>query len=323
MEKYSRLEILKNKEKENSNGIKILFTGLDNAGKSSIILSLLREFSKIGIIRPTKGAQRRVYEFLGMNISEWDLGGQKKYRDSYLKDYDLFFGRTDIMIYVIDIQNPDRISESLTYLNDIIENFKKLKIEPGIYVFFHKIDPEIYNKAQKEIESIISKIKNQMEKKINYRKINFNSTSIFDLSSILNAMSEILITKFPKSRLINDTIDEFTRKFNVEGLEIVDDNSFIIGSYYNDDFIKNLLNSTVPYFLKLNDAFEDVKSEQCQPEDKMMIHRFGKVFLFKKFTLQKEAPFYYLLICKEEGSELNEQDYKALINLLKKILSKE
>ena len=61
---------------------KILFTGLDFAGKSSIIQVLKREFSKIAKIQPTKGAHRRVFTLLDREVSEWDLGGQKTYRIS-------------------------------------------------------------------------------------------------------------------------------------------------------------------------------------------------------------------------------------------------
>ncbi|MFW9896885.1 MAG: ADP-ribosylation factor-like protein, partial [Candidatus Thorarchaeota archaeon] len=41
---------------------KILFTGLDAAGKTSIILTLQREFSKIALIEPTRGAQRNNFK---------------------------------------------------------------------------------------------------------------------------------------------------------------------------------------------------------------------------------------------------------------------
>ena len=47
---------------------KILFTGLDTAGKTSIILAIQREFSKIANIKPTRGAQRRIFKYLGRNI---------------------------------------------------------------------------------------------------------------------------------------------------------------------------------------------------------------------------------------------------------------
>ena len=60
--------------KEESTEIqKILFTGLDTAGKTSIILALQREFSKIANIEPSRGAQRRIFKYLGRNIAEWDL----------------------------------------------------------------------------------------------------------------------------------------------------------------------------------------------------------------------------------------------------------
>ncbi len=55
---------------------KILFTGLDGAGKTSIILALQREFSKIAVIEPTRGPHRTTFKLLGREVSEWDLGGQ-------------------------------------------------------------------------------------------------------------------------------------------------------------------------------------------------------------------------------------------------------
>ena len=308
-------------EDETPGGIKIVFTGLDNAGKTSIILSLLREFSKFAIIKPTKGAQRRIYEFLDMHVSEWDLGGQEKYRITYLKDPDFYFERTEIMIYVVDIQNPDRISVSLNYLDNIIAQFKNLQIEPFVYIFFHKLDPDIYEKDKDEINNIILNIKSYIEKNMYYEKYQFYETSIFNLTTIINAMSEILLSRYPKSHIIKDLVDEFAKKINAEGLEITDDNSFIISSYYKDNFIKLLLNSSTPYFLQVNDTFEKIKVEACQPEDQMLVHRFGKYFLFKKFKLRKEGSFYYILVCKE-SSEFNEQEYNAFIDLLKKFLVK-
>lgn len=47
-------------------GVKVLFLGLDNAGKSSIILTLLRDFSRIAILKPTRGVKQRIYDFLGI-----------------------------------------------------------------------------------------------------------------------------------------------------------------------------------------------------------------------------------------------------------------
>ena len=63
------------KNNEASKPIKVILTGLDNAGKTSIIQSLLRNKEELINPKPTRGAKVRDYQFLGMNIAEWDLGG--------------------------------------------------------------------------------------------------------------------------------------------------------------------------------------------------------------------------------------------------------
>ena len=67
---------------------KIIFAGLDNGGKTSIILTLQKKFSFLGNLRPTIGLDRtnlQEMKCLGMDLFAWDFGGQKKFRDSYFK----------------------------------------------------------------------------------------------------------------------------------------------------------------------------------------------------------------------------------------------
>jgi GTPase SAR1 family protein len=173
---------------------KILFTGLDDAGKTSIILALQREFSKIAILSPTRGAQRRVFDFLGKEISEWDLGGQISYRISYLKNPGKFFDGTEIAIYVIDVQNKPRIPEAISYFKDVIAQFKTLEIEPPIYTFLHKYDPALKRSAANEMENLIIDLKEQLKSATDYKELFFFETSIYDFVSIIGAMSEILLS---------------------------------------------------------------------------------------------------------------------------------
>jgi GTPase SAR1 family protein len=306
---------------ENSDTQKILFTGLDDAGKTSIILALKREFSKIAIIKPTKGAQRRIFEFLGKDISEWDLGGQERYRISYLKNPNKYFDKTATAIYVIDIQNKARISESLSYLNDVIEQFKILEIEPPIFIFFHKYDPVLTKTAYEEINHLFLYLKERIKNALNYKNVFFYHTTIFNLSTIITAMSDILLMLYPKEKLIQKTIYEFANKFNAEGLEIIDDNSLIVGSYYKNEETKDILNASTPYFLSLDDSFHYSNNINEENEDKMIIQRFGKYFLFKRFNLKEGTPPYYLLLSKA-NPEFNTEELNAFINLLKEILYK-
>ena len=137
----------------------------------------------------------------------------------------------------------------------------------------------------------------------------------------MTVMSDILIKSSPKTELIKGTVEEFAKKIQAEGLEIIDDNSFIIGSYYENKDVKTILNATSPYFLQVQDTFEKVRIGECQPEDQMVVQRFGKFFFFKKFTLKERGPPFYLLVCKE-NIDFNEDDYLSFIDLLKEIISK-
>ncbi|MHA1886352.1 MAG: ADP-ribosylation factor-like protein [Promethearchaeota archaeon] len=300
---------------------KILFTGLDDAGKTSIILALQREFSKIAILSPTRGAQRRVFDFLGKEISEWDLGGQISYRISYLKNPGKFFDGTEIAIYVIDVQNKPRFPEAISYFKDVIAQFKTLEIEPPIYTFLHKYDPALKRSALNEMENLIVDIKDQLRNATDYKELFFFETSIYDFVSIIGAMSEILLSLYPKSELIERTIHEFARKVESDGIVVIDDNSLIVGSYYKNEETKHLLTASTPYFLTLNDSFQYTGVMEERFEDRMIVQRFGKNFMFKQINLKKRSSPYYLLLLKEDPV-FHKEDFETFANILKEILYK-
>ncbi|MFX0105453.1 MAG: ADP-ribosylation factor-like protein [Candidatus Hodarchaeota archaeon] len=300
---------------------KILFTGLDDAGKTSIILALQREFSKIAILSPTRGAQKRVFDFLGKEISEWDLGGQLSYRIAYLKNPGKYFEGTEIAIYVIDIQNKPRIPEAISYFKDVIKQFKELEIEPPIYVFLHKYDPALRRSAQNEMEAVVIELKDKLRAATDYKELYYYETSIYDFGSIISAMSEILLSLYPKSELIEKTIIEFSKKVDSEGVVIIDDNSLIIGHYYKNDEIRHILSASTPFFLTLNDSFQYTGVADSRFEDRMIIQKFGKNFIFKQISLKKDAPPYYILLLKEEPV-FHKEDLDSFANLLKEILYK-
>lgn len=150
-------------EENNSNIQKLVFVGLDNAGKSSIILTLLREISKFVVIKPTRNAKIRTFEFLGMNVAEWDLGGHESYRKLYLEKTQQIFQGTDILLHVVVVQDYDRIGESYTYLKDVINKLAEVKLFPPIHIFFHKNDSDITEAIQIKINDSISFLKNKIK----------------------------------------------------------------------------------------------------------------------------------------------------------------
>ena len=136
---------------------KILFCGLENGGKTSVLLLLDKKFSLLPTVKPTIKAKRTVHtnSLLGISIIRWDLGGQKSYRKIYLGEKSKYFTEMQSIFYDIYIQAPEKFEESLAFLKDIVaitsdsrpDNFQFL-------ILLHKCDPDI--KKNKEILEKIS-----------------------------------------------------------------------------------------------------------------------------------------------------------------------
>jgi GTPase SAR1 family protein len=295
---------------------KILFTGLDTAGKTSIILALQREISQIAMLKPTRQAQRKIFEYLGKQIAEWDLGGQARYRIAYLKQPDKYFDRTAVCIYVIDLQDRARLGESISYFNDVIQQFKKLQITPLIYIFFHKLDPDYLKENLLRIESMISDVKSKIGKIVNNEfEVNFSKTTIYDLWSVVSSFSQILLRLYPQSELVDKTVKEFSSKIKAEAMIVLDHNSLVISQYFKDDASKDVLQSTVPYFLTLNDSFTRALSDNR----KMIVERSGKVFYFNSFPIEKIKHPLNIIIMKEKN-DFPEEEISSFVKIFKPLL---
>ena len=73
-------------------GIKIIISGLDNAGKTSILTALQKKFDfekEIIALKPTIKVEYHSSKFLGNSIHLWDMGGQQIYRELYIKPSEL------------------------------------------------------------------------------------------------------------------------------------------------------------------------------------------------------------------------------------------
>ena len=89
----------KMKERE----MRILFLGLDNAGKTTIVRKFAGE--DVSTIQPTLGFNIKTLIHRDYRLNTWDIGGQKTIR-SYWRNY---FESTDGIIWVVDSTNIDRM----------------------------------------------------------------------------------------------------------------------------------------------------------------------------------------------------------------------
>lgn len=92
------------------------FSGLDNAGKTTIVKKFNGE--DITAIAPTLGFSIHTLEYMGYKLNVWDVGGQKSLR-SYWRNY---FEITDALIWVVDSSDRPR-------LDDCREELGKLLLE--------------------------------------------------------------------------------------------------------------------------------------------------------------------------------------------------
>lgn len=166
---------------------KVMVVGLDNAGKTAI----LNQFGgKLGIeglatLTPTKGVDRRNIQMEDSDVELfiWDMGGQKQYRDKYLKNPEQYFLEIDLLIYVIDIQDTERFAESFEYFEEILQILKTLEEDPFIMVYIHKHDPDL--RRNPEIELSVELLKDNLNQLLTQYGFDFEAylTSIYSLIS--------------------------------------------------------------------------------------------------------------------------------------------
>ena len=135
---------------------KILLMGLDNSGKTSIVLSLQKDTNLLSYysLKPTQGIEIINLTSDGQKFAIWDLGGQEKYRIEYLENLERYTRGVDKLIFVIDIQDQDRYDLALEYLKKVIEYLESKDRTPKISVFLHKMDPQIEKENKIPIETL-------------------------------------------------------------------------------------------------------------------------------------------------------------------------
>jgi small GTP-binding protein len=215
--------------------LKIIVSGLDNAGKTSILTALDKkyDFAKdIVQLKPTIRVEYHKMNFLRSNCVFWDMGGQETYREIYINFQDVYFDATDLLIYVIDIQDPERFDNSLEYLNSILTFFSESDMDVPIIITFHKFDPEL--KANSEILASIEKLREKILNDYPDFNILFQQSSIYDIISIVQLVSYGLSVFDKKFFELSELLEYYLEMFNSQALIIFDRNGIIISEYYND-----------------------------------------------------------------------------------------
>ena len=175
--------------KENStiNTKKVLVMGLDNSGKTSIVLSLMgvKNLSSFSSLNPTRGVKINKFHALGSEFNIWDFGGQEQFREGYLNDFQNYIKETQKFIFVLDIQDQERFELSLDYLLKIVSLLRKQEITMDFSIFLHKYDPDLEFKLEfnKIIPKLINNIKEIIPDDFSYQIYTTSIYTVFQKSA--------------------------------------------------------------------------------------------------------------------------------------------
>lgn len=289
--------------------IKILYSGLDNAGKTSFLLGVKKKYSEIVKALPTRGVERteeKLFQEQNSQISIWDLGGQKQYRQKYLEQSKLYLYNVDLLFFVIDVQDSGRINESLDLFKKIIDSLKELDEFPPIVVCLHKCDPDIKNSetTKKNVQKVVDEIK-----RISHNFfIKVFQTSVFDHWSLISAYSYGLSQLSPNRELFRNQLKSFAEKTNSDALLLLNENGIILSNYSKDEISGKVFEISAPHFQTLYKTFKEFKFLKQDFIVSSGITDEAKKVIFKKILVDKYN--LYLLFFVEEflGIEKVEQN---------------
>ncbi|TFH31190.1 MAG: hypothetical protein E4G98_00545, partial [Promethearchaeota archaeon] len=236
---------------------KIALFGLGNAGKTSIVKTLLYEFEAFSSILPTTGVDRTSIDFLGRELLIWDFGGQSMYRNTYLQNPLMYFQGIRYIYYVIDAQDIEKVDESVEYFTQIFRNCLEFCDHVQVYLFFHKIDPDYKGpvKFPEVEERFISGIIPCIEE-LKITPVVFH-TSIYKPMTVISAFSQPLLGNQTIYDTLCDAIESFCWEHDLSfGMLFVE--NYEIGAYFTTEKLKEFIDRRIKKYLDWLDDVEEV-----------------------------------------------------------------
>ena len=276
--------------------------GLDNAGKTSILTAMKKRFDipkEIKGLKPTLKVERSNFQFMDHLIYQNDFGGQRDYREEYLKHKDRYLAGTDLLYYVVDIQDSMRFDDCIKYFNEIVAYYKEIdKIIP-IVVFFHKIDPKL-----KEDPTIIKNaetLKSAIRKWKNDFKIKTFQTNIFEINTVVQAFSHGISMLYTQNEVIQKFLLDLVEKMeNVMALLMFEQSGIELGTYFLENITLNMRKKILTLYEIAQRRIVENNANTYEFSDRL--DAFTKVSgVIQSFEV--EGLKFFILVILEEHSE--------------------
>ncbi len=302
--------------------IKILYTGLDGAGKTSFLLGVKKKYSEIVKTLPTRGVERteeKLFSDQSSQISIWDLGGQKRYRDKYLEQSKIYLYNVDLLFFLIDIQNTERMGEALALYKKIIQSLVELDEYPPVVICLNKYDPDLKESEEvnKNLELATNEITNNSDKFF----VKIFKTSVFDHWSLISAYSFGLSQLSPNRELFRNQLKNFAHKTNSDAILLLNENGIILSNYSEDEISGKVFEISAPHFQTLYKTFKEFKLLKQDFIVSSGISDESKKLIFKKIMVDKYH--LYLLFFMDEVHNIDqiEENLPPFQNNLKELIN--
>lgn len=298
---------------------KILFTGLEDGGKTSILLILDKKFSLLPTVKPTIKAKRTFYtnSLLGIQITRWDLGGQKIYRKIYIDEKSKYFTETQSIFYVIDIQSRSKFEEALIYLKDVVNIISENHIKNfQLLILLHKYDLDI--KERSEIIDDTRFLEIQIAKIVGSLKFSIYKTSIYDVPTLLKAFSDGVFFATQKSRMFQALLKDYMGKTFNSATLLLDQNCFIIAGRSTNENYQRICEEIAPRLTRALEKLEewsintvDIITNIEFPEEHADFQKEGIIFL-RKLDITTTR-FYLVALCLNKKVKIRSYEYLPLL----------
>jgi hypothetical protein len=241
---------------------KILFAGLDSSGKTSIILCLKQGLSSVGLVNPTYLVERSKLQYLDYDLIQHDMGGQKMYIQNYLKKPGQFFDKADACIFVVDIQDGDRVYEAVTYFKAILERFTELAIKPSIHVLLHKAERYLNDKNTRDRKTMEIAQTRILAANNEMFPLHFATTTIISPWTVTSAFSAIIDSILGRRDHFKQAINELATKTGAEFAALFDQHMIPMAQNAQGKVQDDLVKQATPSFLKVKEILDQIKGGQ-------------------------------------------------------------
>ncbi|MHA2272391.1 MAG: ADP-ribosylation factor-like protein [Candidatus Hodarchaeales archaeon] len=300
---------------------KVILAGLDNAGKTSISLTLRRiadreskknRLKQIGELKPTKGVERQEVTIHGQPMLLFDLGGQKTYRERYLESPERYIGDVDLVFFVIDVHDQDRYPEAAAYFESLAYEIYNLRLNPAFALFFHKMDKKLPDDSElwKVMENQVSLFQAVLREVWKNKPIpSLTSEMIFESSimreiSVFSGVSKGLKAISPVQDILQGSVNEAAKTLDSDLLLLVADNGLELARFQSTN--ADYLLDEPPNFL-----YKETLNKLPDIEEKSAIHPIlGEqegIYHIITATVVEEKPIYLSYLSAVDTAPEQEQ----------------